>query len=327
MPAPSVAASLIVTLLNEEDSIEVLLHSIGAQTVVPAEVVFVDGGSTDRTVEFIRAWQPPPGVSVEIRIENGAGISRGRNRGIEAARHDLLFVTDAGTRLDAQWSARMWEAFEAPNPPDVVSGFFRPTGSTFLERAIAFVATPRLAEISPEAFLPSSRSVGFTREAWSTAGGYPEWLDYGEDLVFDLALRDTGRTFAFTPDAWVTWSARPHLPGFMTQYFRYARGDGKAGLWPRRHAARYAAYGAGTALLVLLPRNRSLAAPLALAGAWYLRTTWMRVLMRRAEFGPGWMRALALAPVIVAAGDVAKMVGYPVGVIWRLRRAGRADGR
>ena len=59
---------------------------------------------------------------------------------------------------------------------------------------------PAMDDIDPQTFLPSSRSIAFTKEAWAAVGGYPEWLDYCEDLLFDLALRDR-YSFAFAPAA------------------------------------------------------------------------------------------------------------------------------
>ena len=51
---------------------------------------------------------------------------------------------------------------------------------------------PTRDEVDPATFLPSSRSVAFRKAAWAAVGGYPEWLDYCEDLVFDLSLRERG---------------------------------------------------------------------------------------------------------------------------------------
>ena len=73
-------------------------------------------------------------------------------------------------------------------------------------------------------------------------GGYPEWLDYCEDLVFDLALQQSGARFAFAPRAIAWFRPRGSLAAFFRQYYRYARGDGKADLWRARHAIRYAVY-------------------------------------------------------------------------------------
>ena len=90
---------------------------------------------------------------------------------------------------------------------------------------------PTVDEVKPESFLPSSRSVAFTKEAWEAAGGYPEWIDYCEDLIFDFRLRDAAGPFAWAPEAVAHFRPRGSLKSFFKQYYRYARGDGKADLW------------------------------------------------------------------------------------------------
>ena len=46
-------ASLVITIRNEEKSIEGLLDSILNQTKQPDQIVIVDGGSTDGTINKI----------------------------------------------------------------------------------------------------------------------------------------------------------------------------------------------------------------------------------------------------------------------------------
>src|SRR5438046_660918 len=133
------------------------------------------------------------------------------------------------------------EAASIARLPEVVSGFFVPEPQSTFELAMGATVLPRVSEIDPERFLPSSRSIAFTKAAWQAVGGYPEWLDYCEDLVFDFALRRRG-AFAFAPAALVHFRPRGSLRSFFRQYYLYARGDGKAGLWPWRHAMRYATY-------------------------------------------------------------------------------------
>jgi hypothetical protein len=48
---------------------------------------------------------------------------------------------------------------------------------------------------------------------------------------------------------------------------------------------------------------------------------------RRASFGSGLLLALAMLPVIVVAGDLAKMAGYPVGLRWRAARKRKEECR
>jgi glycosyltransferase involved in cell wall biosynthesis len=315
--SPIADIALIVTVLNEEASLSMFLCGLEKQSCLPAEIIITDGGSVDRTVELLECWDIPSGVKMSVITVKGANISRGRNIAIERASHERVAVTDAGTALDPDWLLELQHGFEGG--ADVVSGFFVPTGKTFFERTLARVVTPLLDEINPEEFLPSSRSVGFTKSAWSSAGGYPEWLDYCEDLVFDLALRATGARFTFAPKAIVTWSARSDLRGFGKQYFRYARGDGKAGLFARRHAARYLAYALGILLLSQGISEPWLLTPLAFGLLGYQFKFFRRILKDREQFGSRLFVALLLTPALVTFGDLAKMIGYPAGCIWKRR--------
>ncbi len=121
---------------------------------------------------------------------------------------------------------------------------------------------------------------------------------------------------------------RGSLRSFWHQYFRYARGDGKAGLFGRRHAIRYATYAGLLGFALGGRRLRPLWPPLALAGAAYLRRPYARLRPALGGRVPRDRAAAALAvPLIRAVGDGAKMAGYPVGVWWRWRRGRRGGWR
>jgi hypothetical protein len=57
---------------------------------------------------------------------------------------------------------------------------------------IGCVNLPEPEELDETTFVPSGRSVAFTREAIERAGGYPEWLDNGEDLYVHHRFRELG---------------------------------------------------------------------------------------------------------------------------------------
>ncbi len=204
----------------------------------------------------------------------------------------------------------------------VACGFFTPDTTTVFETAMGATVLPVLEDVNPQTFLPSSRSVAFLRSAWEAVGGYPEWLDYCEDLIFDFRLRAGGYRFVFVPNAVVHFRPRSSLRAFLKQYYRYARGDGKAGLWPKRHAVRYLTY------LVILPallwltfvRNPLWAALLLVGAAIMFWTPYKRLFRAMRSFGiRDRLAAMVWVPIIRVTGDIAKMVGYPAGLLWRIR--------
>ena len=316
------AVSLIVTVKNEEESLPRLLGSIAAQTMLPLEVILVDGGSRDRTLDVARHWRKR--LPLTIISAPQANISAGRNLALSRATAPIVAVTDAGTTPDSRWLDEITQPFSRPIAlqPDVVCGFFAAQPTNRFETFLGATTLPDISEIRSEQFLPSSRSIAFRRSLIESGIAYPEWLDYCEDLVFDLRLKRAGARFEFRPAARVGFRPRSTLRAFVKQYFFYARGDGKAGLFPRRYAMRYATY------LIFLPlafkrRDRHAVVALGIGSAFYLRYPIKRLLMRKNEFAAiDLALGLLSLPLLRLVGDLAKMVGYPIGIVWRWRRFG-----
>ena len=340
--------SVIATVYDEGDSIRPLLDSLMEQTRQPDEVVICDGGSQDGTVAIMREYS---GRLTGLRIIEAAGanISQGRNEAIAAAAGPIIATTDAGVRLDPCWLERLVAPLEACQQSaagkeerqaeqlasQAVAGFFVPDVSGPFQLAMGATVLPRADEVVPATFLPSSRSMAFAKELWRHVGGYPEWLDYSEDLVFDLRIKavaaDREAAFAWAPDAVAMFRPRTTLKAFWQQYFRYARGDGKADLWRTRHAIRYATY------LLLIPalvghglwgqEARWLGwLGLIAGGGVNCARPWRRLwLMGKGSPGGELLLSALLVPVIRLVGDVAKMAGYAFGLIWRRRNLHRAE--
>ena len=314
-----VHVSVIATVKNEAQAVHRLLDSLAAQTRSPDEVIIVDGGSTDGTVEVLEEYAAEGGLPLKVLVRPGTNISQGRNAAIAEATGEIIASTDAGVRLSPDWLEELVGLFR--EGVHVVSGFFLPDPETVFETAMGATVLPVLADVNPEKFLPSSRSVAFRKEAWEQVGGYPEWLDYCEDLVFDFKLRELG-PFTFAPRALAHFRPRQNLAAFFKQYYRYARGDGKADLWQVRHAIRYSIYLIAAPAIFLLGLWRTtlwwLLFPIG--GAVMLWTPYKRLwpVIKGYSFAEK-AKAVLWVPIIRVTGDIAKMVGYPVGVLWRLR--------
>lgn len=329
---PSEPVSVIATVYNEIGAIDGLLATLAAQVRQPDEVVVVDGGSNDGTLERLRetvegqgagpGW--PAGIRLTVISAPGANISAGRNLAIRAAQGPWIAATDAGVRLEPQWLSQLMVPADAG--ASWVAGFFASDPASTFEAALGAVTLPLESEVDPSAFLPSSRSVAYRRVDALAAGGYPEWLDYCEDLVFDLRMvRAIGRP-AFAPRAVAHFRPRTTLAAFGRQYYRYARGDGKANLFAKRHAVRYATYLVSIPMLLAAALAGSApwsSAAWALLAAGLLSMVWRpldRLMQHWSRMGTrARLAAVALLPVLRVWGDAAKMVGFPAGWLWRLR--------
>ncbi len=312
--------SVILTVLNEAASLPRLFDSLAAQTRPPDEVVVVDGGSGDATPDVVRAEAARGRFPLKLIERPGTNISQGRNVAIQAARGEVIAATDAGVRLSPVWLEELLKPFQTEPRPAAVAGFFRPDPYSLFEVAMGATVLPELGDVDPDTFLPSSRSVAFLKEAALAVGGYPEWLDYCEDLIFDFRLQERFGPFAFAPDALVYFRPRGGLGAFFKQYYQYARGDGKADLWPVRHLIRYLTYLVGVPLIGLLGlrRNKRWWGLYAISLPGMFFTPWRRLRGLWGKYGPvDRLKAILWVPVIRVVGDVAKMLGYPAGLAWR----------
>ena len=86
--------SIVIRAYNEAEHIGRLLEGLSHQTVGPVEVVLVDSGSTDRTVEIAEA-----GGARILRIPSAEfSFGRSLNLGIGATSHELVVIASAHVR-------------------------------------------------------------------------------------------------------------------------------------------------------------------------------------------------------------------------------------
>ncbi|ORA68755.1 glycosyl transferase [Mycolicibacterium elephantis] len=83
--------SAVIRALNEEAHIGRLLHGLNSQSRRPDELILVDSGSTDRTVEIARA----EGCKIVNISKHEFTFGRALNRGCEAASGEALLIVSA----------------------------------------------------------------------------------------------------------------------------------------------------------------------------------------------------------------------------------------
>ncbi len=166
-----IKVSLIVPIKDESDSIENLIVSINRQVFKPAEVILVDGGSTDDTLEIAENLIEGDSRFKLIRTPE-ATPGKGRNIGAENARFNWLSFTDASIKLDKQWLEKLVDKVKNNDEIDVVYGNVNPDISNLFEKCamIAFVSPQKKNSIR-EQFIASSL---VKKDIWKQVGGFPD---------------------------------------------------------------------------------------------------------------------------------------------------------
>jgi glycosyltransferase involved in cell wall biosynthesis len=220
-------ATLICTVYNEGESIIGLLDSIVDQTVTPDEAVFVDGGSKDQTQDIIEEYAKDH-EWIKLVVEDGCNIAQGRNIAVKEASNDYIVSTDGGCILEEKWYEEMCKAFE---DSEYVIGMWTHRYDNLFEKVQGKIISSAhtVEELKKGNRGPSSRSVGFSVQAWKDAGRYPEDLYTGEDSKFNAKVLSEGYEPAIAEDAIVYWRMRHTWKALWNQFKTYGEGDAKGG--------------------------------------------------------------------------------------------------
>jgi len=221
--------SVVVTVLNEVETIWVLLLGLTSQTYPASEVIVVDAGSTDATVQLIKVFQENhPNFPLKLVIKKG-NRSVGRNFGIELAKHDWIAITDAGCMPHRNWLEKLAQK-AAQTQAEVVAGYYEAAPETVFQAAVTPYMLVMSDRINPAHFLPATRSMLLKRRAWREVGGFDENLTLSEDYDFAHRLEQAKFKFAFAQEAKVAWWPIETIEDFYQTVRGMAEYDVRAGV-------------------------------------------------------------------------------------------------
>ncbi len=206
----TIKVSVCITTLNEtKETIKKLLDALNNQTLKPDEIIIIDA-----------------------KDYNNCSRSKGRNIAIKKAKNDVVAITDAGCIPHKNWLLNLCSKFKKDDVEKlVVAGVYQMIATNNLERAESLFLGVSSKDIKND-FLPSARSMAFTRSIWKRAGGFPEGLhDTAEDTLFNVNLIKAGAKFIIAKNAIVDWEIPKTIYDFASKIYGYSKGDVESGIW------------------------------------------------------------------------------------------------
>jgi len=243
--------SLISTVLNEENNIKDFLECLINQSVLPDEIIIVDGGSRDKTYDILKEYEKGYPNLIKVFRKEGYNIAQGRNFAIKNSEGIIIVVADVGCLYERDYVKKMTaplikyminnlerfninkkellryvrsKGYELDNVEEgeFVQGYYYPYYSNDLGfYAGFFLVKEKQCKIPSRA---SAKVSSYFKYVWERVGGYPESFITGEDTKFNiLVLRNNFKWVCVSTE--VLWKMPESLLEFYKKFEKYAIGD------------------------------------------------------------------------------------------------------
>ena len=110
------SVSVIITVYNTERYVREAIESVFNQTILPAEIIVVDDGSTDQTAEISKSYEP----KISYIFQDNAGPGPARNTGLKNTSGNLIAFLDGDDIWDMKKIEKQKKIFEENPEIDMV---------------------------------------------------------------------------------------------------------------------------------------------------------------------------------------------------------------
>lgn len=226
MPADVKEISVLIPLRNEEAYIDDCVASILSQDIPleDVEILFIDGASTDRTVELLQGYarQHP---QIHILHNPNRTVPYAMNIGIRECRGAYIVRLDAHSTYPTNYISKCLHALRTQDC-DNAGGLFVTHGRSFMGKAIAgalssfFGVGNAQFRLGRESGYVDTVPFGtFRRELFDRVGLYDERLTRNQDNELNYRIRKNGGKIYLDTSIHIDYYTRDTLPSLMRMGF------------------------------------------------------------------------------------------------------------
>lgn len=189
--------TVAIPCYNGASYIGAVVESVLSQTWPPDEVLVVDDGSTDESVEIIRQYP----VHL-IRHSGNQGVATSRNSAIEASTGEVIVFIDADAVADPSLLAVLLSGYDDPRVAGVGGQGIEANIHSLADRWRARHANQSHGNVARDVEFLFGLCMSFRMRALREIGGFnPAFRTNAEDMDVSLRLRKAGYRLRYLPDA------------------------------------------------------------------------------------------------------------------------------
>ena len=222
--------SVIVPSYNRLNEIQDLVQSFQVLSFdrKKFEVIIVDDGSTDRTIEFLKKYMLGANFELKYCSQKNQGPGAARNTGMEKGDGDFFIFIDSDCIIPENWLFEIdknlnQSSAEAYGGPDTFRDDFSPTLKAINYSMTSFITTGGLRGKKGKKlakFYPRSFNMGLSRKLSEKIGGFG-YLRHGQDIEFSHRIIKSGAEVLFIESAFVYHKRRTNIRRFYKQVFNW----------------------------------------------------------------------------------------------------------
>ncbi|MEI2651675.1 MAG: glycosyltransferase family 2 protein [Microthrixaceae bacterium] len=221
--------SIVIRAYNEAQHLGRLLEGIKQQTIQDVDVILVDSGSTNSTVEIAEAY----GARV-VRIPSAEfTFGRSLNYGIKAAKRELIVIASAHVYpVYPDWLETLLRPFQDESIALTYGKQRGPDFAKFSEQQIFHQWYPDFSKPKQETAFCNNANSAIRKSLWEQ-NNYDETLTGLEDLAWAKWAKEQGHAIAYVAEAEIihVHNETPH--GVYNRYRREAMALRK--IYPEAH--------------------------------------------------------------------------------------------
>ncbi len=209
-------ASVIVVCWNAADVLGRCLDQLFAQDHANYEIVVVDDGSDDNTLQVAERASTRGELTI-VRSPRNRGCPHARNLGLRHAKGEIVAFIDADGYATPSWLRHVVEAFDADatvggvastvffaDNPLVINGAGGIVNRQGWAADLSMNESYERAEIAGEALYPMGCGMALRRSAVERVGPFDDrMLNYYDDVDYGVRLWRAGCRVAVAPGAWI----------------------------------------------------------------------------------------------------------------------------